>query len=127
MGWNLASKRIFMSSVEKSENYSLLGAISQNQLIAFMVTKGSTLSEIYSYFISKLIEHFKYKGIMDKTVFLSDGSKVHKSKFMNEIYKNSYKFITLPCYSPELNPIELCWSKWKREVKRGGSISGEDD
>ena len=46
---------------------------------------------------------------------------------MNEIYKSSYKFITFPCYSPDLNPIELSWSKWKREVKRGGSISGEDD
>ena len=65
--------------------------------------------------------------VLSKTVFVADNAKIHKSKFFWEHISTRAKFVFNAVYSPELNPIELCWSKWKREVKRGGSISNPDE
>lgn len=57
---------------------------------------------------------------------LMDNCKVHHSKFVVEAIKSrGYKPLFIPPYSPFLNPIEECWSKIKKHIRRS-PLSKED-
>ena len=48
-----------------------------------------------------------------------DNAPIHTGKIIGEmIKKHSYKWIYLPSYSLELNPIEQFWSVVKSSIKR---------
>lgn len=50
---------------------------------------------------------------------IMDNAPIHTAKVTGEIIEESgYKYIYLPPYSPELNPIEQFWSVVKSGVKR---------
>ena len=52
-------------------------------------------------------------------VLIMDNLSSHKSKIVqNVIQENGSKIVFLPPYSPELNPIELAWSKLKNHLRK---------
>ena len=53
-----------------------------------------------------------------KLLLVMDNAFIHKSKYTTEFLKNQKKVevFFLPTYSPELNPIELCFNQYQREL-----------
>ena len=50
---------------------------------------------------------------------IMDNHPVHHAKIVQEyLVKNNIKFLFLPSYSPELNPIEEAFSKIKQYIKK---------
>ena len=47
-----------------------------------------------------------------------DNAKAHNNLFMKKIIPYFFNIIYLPIYSPELNPIELAFNKFKIELKK---------
>jgi transposase len=48
-----------------------------------------------------------------------DNARVHQSRFVIKCLEDdNINYLFLPPYSPELNPIELAWSKIKLFVKK---------
>ena len=126
-GWDLSNRRINLLETEKSVNYSILAGINEKKIVGYIVTKGAVTTEIYCYFISRLIDKAVRKHSIKNTIFLADGNTTHSTLFFKRIFLNTNNFEKLPPYTPELNPIELCWSKWKRIVRKGGCIKSEED
>ena len=81
---------------EKSLNYSLLAAINKERLVAYMITKGAVVTEIYTYFISRLIDIFAKEKSINNTVFIDDGNRSHCSIFLKRIFLNKKNFERLP-------------------------------
>ena len=51
-------------------------------------------------------------------MILFDNSKIHKSNFfINWPKENRIKYLFLPRYSPDLNPVELVWAKMKHNIQ----------
>lgn len=54
---------------------------------------------------------------------IHDGLPAHKSKIVKELikkYKGKIKVYLLPSYNPDLNPVEMIWSIFKKYVHSAG-------
>ncbi|NEQ73841.1 MAG: hypothetical protein F6K23_12760 [Okeania sp. SIO2C9] len=53
-----------------------------------------------------------------------DNLSVHKGSRIQELISSTgAKLIFLPAYSPDLSPIELCWSKFKEFLRSRQALS----
>jgi hypothetical protein len=50
--------------------------------------------------------------------FLYDNCRIHKGDIEDLVHQTGYDYIYLPAWSPVLNPIEYCFSKWKFVYRR---------
>ena len=64
-----------------------------------------------------------------KVLIVLDNARIHTSretlKYLNEDKRIEYFF--LPAYSPELNPIEICFRNYSKEILENGSFTSEKD
>ena len=52
-------------------------------------------------------------------IVITDNASVHKVRGVRELIGNKgSKLLYLPPYSPELSPIEMCWSEVKQFLKK---------
>ena len=77
----------------------------------------------------------RYKEVLDSHLlpfmrihncrfFLQDGAPCHKSKVvMESLKKEKFTIIDWPGNSPDLNPIENCWSYMKAKLKDDASVT----
>jgi transposase len=57
-------------------------------------------------------------GDGEQPMLICDNARIHRCELIQELMESLNAFILyLPPYSPQLNPIELMFSKWKNEVK----------
>lgn len=81
------------------------------------VPKGTTAYHIVRFMDSVmdvLDKHYE-KGIF----IVLDNCRIHHSAFIiDAINKRGYRPLFMPPYSPFLNPIEECWSKIKKHIRR---------
>ena len=99
-------------------NISICAALSPTEgLIFFKVKAGAFNSDEYVIFLKSL---FKLPQLRrSQHYIIQDNVPFHKTKDVGKVfskYKHIQKF--LPPYSPQLNPIEFCFSKWKAYIKR---------
>lgn len=60
-------------------------------------------------------------------VLIMDNHPVHRSrKVLAFLKKHNVRYVFLPPYSPELNPIEEAWSKFKQYLKRAKARTVKD-
>lgn len=94
----------------KGKNISVIGALSLDGLIASMTIEGSTDSAVFKTYVEQILVPKLWHG----AIVLMDNLSVHKNvKVREAIEAVVAKIVFLPAYSPDLSPIELCWSKFK--------------
>ena len=90
------------------------------------ISKGSTNAIFFKDFINKLL-HYYGKWLEPKSVIIIDNTSFHHSENIKAMYSIArVKLVYLPPYSPDLNPIEECFSELKAFVRRHWQ-SYEDD
>jgi len=104
----------------KSINYSLLAAMDINGIIGWMVFQGSVKKEDFFAFMMELVKRYNHTLWKDTNpVFFMDNANIHKSKdFMQKTFNNFFTTLYNAPYSPQLNPIEYCFSKIKTIVRK---------
>jgi len=98
----------------KSGNVSLIGALNMDGLIASMTVPGSTNTEVFITYVTQVLLPQLWQG----AIVVMDNLKVHHAELVRvaiESVGDRVKF--LPPYSPDLSPIELCWSKLKQFLR----------
>lgn len=93
---------------------SLIGALNLEGLVAAMTVPGSTNTEVFLTYVTQVLAPQLWKG----AIVVMDNPKVHHAervKIAIESVGALVKF--LPPYSPDLSPIELCWSKLKQFLR----------
>jgi len=121
MGSNLALARLYGRATpgvrvveevpsKKGENVSTLGAIGLDGVRAALSVPGAIDGETMAFFATEILAPKLHPG---DWVFL-DNCSIHKVEEVTEaIEAVGARVVFLPTYSPDLNPIENCWSKIK--------------
>ncbi len=122
-GWGESGDRVPGTAPFKTkENITMLGAMNLNGLICMMTVNGGTTEEVFQAFIDQLLVPVLRKG----QFVVLDNLSSHKVEGVREsIEKSGAKLVYLPPYSPELNPIEQCWSKLKNLLKKAAARTRE--
>lgn len=96
------------------QNISLIGGMSIDGLIATMSIPGSVNTDVFLFYIQEILIPQLWVG----AIVLMDNLPVHHAQVIREaIEAVGAKLVFLPPYSPDLSPIELCWSKLKQLLR----------
>jgi transposase len=95
-------------------NVSLIGALSLDGLIASMTLKGSVNTSVFLSYVCDVLAPQLWVG----AIVVMDNLKVHHADSVRRaIEAVGARVVFLPPYSPDLSPIELCWSKLKQFLR----------
>lgn len=120
-GVNLALTRLFgrapkgqrvVAAVPQNygENVTMLGALSLSGVEALMTVNGATDGDIFLVFVREVLAPTLSEG----DVVIWDNLGAHRSQAVREVVEaRGAQLLFLPPYSPDMNPIERCWSKIK--------------
>lgn len=105
-------KRLYDSCPRnQGKNISLIGALSWDGLIATMSIPGSVNTDVFLTYIQEVLLPQLWVG----AVVIMDNLPVHHAQSIEDVIESvGAKVVFLPPYSPDLSPIELCWSKLKQ-------------
>ena len=93
---------------------SMIGALTTTGLAAMMTIEGGTSHEVFVAFIKHVLAKVLRPGM---TVVL-DNAGAHKVTAVLDAFRElGVRVKFLPPYSPDLNPIELAWSKLKEFLR----------
>ena len=96
-------------------NISLVGALGVSGMTTLMMLEGAVDGDAFNAFIENKLVPTLHQG----DIVLMDSINTHKGKKVEEAIRSAGAELRyLPRYSPDLSPIENCWSKLK-ELLRG--------
>ena len=92
------------------QNVTILGALSCTGLEAVMTIEGATDSDVFRAYVQEVLCPTLNEG----DIVIADNLAAHKAAGVQEaIAAKGAQLLYVPPYSPDLNPIEPCWSKIK--------------
>lgn len=94
--------------------------MSDEGLIANMTLFGGVDTEAFLIYVEQILLPVLWVG----AIVVMDNLPVHHSKRITTLIESvGAKVKFLPPYSPDLSPIELCWSKFKEIVRSGKDMT----
>ena len=96
------------------ENVTMLGALSAAGLSALMTVNGATDSEVFATFAREVLTPTLSEGDI---VVLDDLGAHRSAAARGAVEARGARLVFLPPYSPDMNPIERCWSKIKTVLR----------
>jgi len=107
----------------KGKNITLIGAMSDEGLLATMTLQGGLDTASFLVFLEQILLPRLWVG----AIVTMDNLPVHHAEVAKTLIESVGAMVKfLPPYSPDLSPIELCWSKLKaflRSVKAYTSLA----
>lgn len=96
-------------------NTTMLATLSVSGITAPMTINGAVDGDVFKVYVEQVLGPTLNTG----EIVVMDNLPAHKVKGIRELIEARGAFlIYLPPYSPDLNPIEKCWSKIKTYLKR---------
>lgn len=100
------------------ERLTLIGAISRSGITALMMIQAFTNDAVFHAFVEEVL----LPELRPGQVVVLDNLWPHKRAEIQRLIEGAgCRLLFLPRYSPELNPIELCWSKMKNYLRALGA------
>lgn len=124
-GGNLAMTRIYgrasrgervVGAVPQHDgaNVPMIAALSLQGVEAVMAIDGATDAEVFRAYVEQVL----CPTVVPGDIVVMDNLRAHKVAGIRErIAAHGAQLVYLPPYSPELSPIERCWSKLKTLVR----------
>jgi transposase len=93
---------------------TVLGAIRQSGWVATMTIEAATDGDIFQAYLEQVLCPQLQPGDM----VVMDNLSAHKVSGVRELVEDAgAELLYLPPYSPDFNPIEQCWSKFKQLLR----------
>lgn len=96
---------------------TIIGALTVDGLTAVMTTEGGTSGDVFTAYV----ENFLLPVLLPGDLVVMDNLAAHKDQRVRALIESRRaKLVFQPPYSPDMNPIELAWSKlkwWLRTAK----------
>jgi transposase len=97
------------------ERTSIIGTLGLDGICAPMMFKGTLDGD----FFGGYVEHVLAPTLSRGDIVVMDNCSAHlASGVLDPIYEKGASVVFLPQYSPDLNPIELMWSKVKSVLRK---------
>ena len=99
---------------------SFVVALSNMRVEGLMASTTSIISKSFCLFIKDLKEAYnRYDYQNNKTYFIFDNCSLHRSKdFKQFAYEHSVRWISIPPYTPQLNPAEKIIAVIKSKIRK---------
>lgn len=98
----------------RGDMINLVGAVATNGLRCLWEVTGTINGDIFTAFV----EHVLVPTLRKKDVVVMDNLPAHKVQPVRRAIENrGAQLVLLPPYSPDLNPIEMLWSKLKAIIR----------
>jgi transposase len=102
----------------RGEVTTMLGALDARGVRALMTVEGGTDADVFEAFLEQVL----VRKLRPGDIVVLDNVGAHKPHRMRQLVEAAgARLLFLPPYSPDLNPIELCWSKLKGALKDFGA------
>lgn len=110
------SERVLDSAPKNwGQNYTLIAGLCERGMIAPMLLTGSLTGDAFVGYMRELVAPELRAG----DVVVLDNLAAHKLAEARELIEaRGAQLLFLPPYSPELNPIEMAWSKLKAVLRK---------
>ena len=96
------------------DNVSILNALGLRGSVASMYLPGATDGPVFLTYLKKVLVPKLWRG----AVVVMDNLGAHKVKGVQTLLESAgARLVYLPPYSPDFNPIELAWSKFKNHLR----------
>jgi transposase len=114
-GWAPVGERVHESVLfHGGGRHTLLAAMDSAGLMTEILFEGYLNTELWRLFV----RDYLVRELHSEHVVLLDNLQIHKDRLAEQmIQKTGARLLFLPPYCPELNPIELCWSKFKGLIR----------
>ena len=107
---------------KRGGNLTILSALSLQGIVASMTIHGAADGQVFLAYITEVLIPQLHPG----QVVVMDNLNTHKIVGIRQaIEAAGARLLYLPEYSPELNPIEECWSKVKSILRTIGARTYE--
>lgn len=104
---------------------TVLGGLAQEGLVAVMTVAAATSTAVFLAFLDQVLIPALQRR--PSTLVVMDNLAPHKAAVVrNTLDQAGLAHRYLPAYSPDLNPIELCWSKMKTLLRARQPRSFDD-
>ena len=109
------SRAVDSAPLSKPKNTTILSSIQLDGTLRYTTFSGGTTVERFKrYLETDLLPHLN-----GNSVLIMDNMKSHHAKAVKNLLDSSeIRYIYLPPYSPDLNPIEKLWSKVKAFLRK---------
>ncbi len=98
----------------RGKNLTVVGAISADGVVCHRALDGGMDGAAFLAFVREVL----LPALKPGQVVVLDNLSSHKTKAVRAAFEQArVGVLYLPRYSPELNPIELCWSKVKARLR----------
>jgi len=98
----------------RGQNLTVVGAVSADGVVCYRAIDGGMRGETFLAFVCEVLVPALNPG----QVVVMDNLSAHKTKAVRAAFAAAGLGVRyLPRYSPEWNPIELCWSKVKARLR----------
>jgi transposase len=115
-GYAPQGERAFSSEpAAKGTRLNVIGALSSEGFLGGLEVTGSVNGDVFEAFIEQIVVPHLRPG---KVVILDNVPFHYREGIRDTIESTGARTLFLPAYSPELNPIEECWSKVKAWIKK---------
>ena len=95
-------------------NVTMLAALGSQGVEAVMTIDGATAAEVFRAYVAQVRRPTRRLG----DIVIMDNLRAHKAAGIREaIEQAGAQLLDLPPYSPDLSPIEPCWSKRKTALR----------
>jgi transposase len=99
----------------KGPNLSIIGAVRVDRVLCYQTVHGSINGARFVEFVRRCLCPNLYPG----DVVVLDNLRLHHAPIVRELIEaEGARLIFLPPYSPELSPIEPCWSLVKHHLRK---------
>ncbi len=99
----------------RGKNTTVLGALSCQGVQAVMTLQGATDRLAFEAFIEQVL----LPTLVPGQIVVLDNLSAHKSQTAQKMVEDKgCAWVFLPSYSPDFNPIEQMWSKFKSDLRR---------
>lgn len=117
-GWALSGQSVCdYVPGQRGANISVVGAIRRDRVLCYEVMNGALNTEKWRHFVQTKLAPRLYPG----DILILDNLAVHKDPTAIEWIEQAGAMVLFqPPYSPDLNPIELCWAFMKRFLRKLG-------
>jgi transposase len=109
-------------SKNRGKNLALIASISLYRMGESMCLEGATDAEAFEVYV----EHFLATSLREGQVVVMDNLGAHRPKRIRDLIEaRGAELVSVPSYSPDLNPIEQVFSKIKNILRKLGARTHE--
>lgn len=113
--WGLIGERVEVAKPYRGERVNMIGALGIEGVRTMMTIEGGVGGDVFSAFVEQLL----VKTLKPGDIVVMDNLSSHDvDGIQQKIEGVGAKVQFLPRYSPDMNPIEQCWSKLKQFIRK---------